>query len=76
LTLEEISKLTVRQIYFLYYSERDKNGKRVKLPYYFISEQDKKKQRMDQFRAFGKGIGKTDEEIEAILQKAIENGTI
>jgi ribosomal protein L22 len=76
LTLEEIAKLTVRQIYFLYYSERNKEGKRVKLPYYFISEDQKRKNRMEQFRQFGKSMGKTDEEIEAILQKAIENGTI
>lgn len=76
LTIEEVSKLTVRQIYFLYYSERDKDGKRKKLPYYFISEEDKKRQRIEQFKAFGRGIGKSEEEIEAILKKAIENGTI
>lgn len=76
LRIEEVSLLTIRQIYFLYYRERDKDGKAKPLPYLFADPEDKKKAKIEQFIAFGKQIGKTDEEIEQILKEAEKNGSI
>lgn len=74
--LEEIGRLTVRQISFLYYRERDRQGKPKPLPYYFAPKAEKRAAQLEMFRQFGKQIGKTDEEIEAIIEEARRNGSV
>lgn len=68
--------MTVRQIYFAYYRDRNKDGKAKPLPYYFVSEDEKLKNKIEMFIAFGKQIGKTDEEIKQIIEEAKKNGNI
>lgn len=46
------------------------------MPYYFVSEEEKKQHKINQFVALGKQMGKTDEEIKEILRKAEENGSL
>jgi hypothetical protein len=74
--MDEISKLTVRQIYFLYLAERNKEGQRKAMPYYFKDEATNRAHKIAQFRTFGKSLGKTDEEIQHLIDEAIKNGTI
>lgn len=76
LTMEDVSKLTIRQINFLYYRERQKDGRPRVLPYYFQDKEENRKQQIEMFRAFGKSLQKTDEEIEQIIKEAEENGSI
>ena len=76
LTIEEVADLTVRQITFLYYRERTKEGKAKTLPYYFKSEADKREEKIGMFKAFGKQLGKTDEEIEKMIDTAIKAGNL
>jgi hypothetical protein len=74
--LEEIGRLTVRQISFLYYRERDKQGRPKPLPYYFAPRAEKRMAQLEMFRQFGRQVGKTDEEIEQIIQEAMRNGSV
>jgi transcription termination factor NusB len=74
--MDEVSELTVRQISFLYGRDRDKEGKPRPLPYYFKDEETTKMEKIEYFRAFGKSLNKTDEEIEGLIQEAIKNGNI
>ena len=72
MTIDEIADLTVRQITFLYYRDRDKEGKPKILPYYFIEKEEKLAAQYAHFVAMGKQLGKSDEEIEEIWRKAQE----
>lgn len=76
LTIDEVADLTVRQISFLYYRERTKEGKAKTLPYYFKTEEDKKQEKINMFKAFGKQLGKTDEEIQQMIDTAIKAGNL
>lgn len=76
LTIEEISHLTVRQIYFLYYADRDKEGRRKDLPYYFKTKEDKLKERIALLVSMGQSMGKTQDEIKAMVEKAKKNGSL
>ncbi len=71
-----MADLTVRQVYFLYYRERDKDGRPKTLPYYFVDDRAKLEARIEMFRAFGRKIGKTEEEIEATIEEARKNGNL
>lgn len=75
MTLDEVGALTVRQISFLYYRERDKQGRPKPLPYYFTPKDEKRRAQLEMFRAFGRQIGKSEEEIERTIEEAIRNGT-
>ena len=68
--------LTVRLISFLYYRERDKQGRPKPLPYYFAPRAEKRMAQLEMFRQFGRQVGKTDEEIEQIIQEAMRNGSV
>lgn len=76
LTIDQVADLTVRQVYFMYYRARDKDGRPKPLPYYFIERDRAVQQKVEMFRAFGQKIGKTEEEIEAILEEARKNGNL
>lgn len=74
LSMADVADLTVRQITFLYYRERDKQGRPRPLPYYFVDEAEKRNGIREQFRMMGATLGKTPEEIEQILEEAERNG--
>lgn len=76
LTLDQVADLTVRQITFLYYRERDKDGKPKPLPYYFKDKQEEMEEKIAYFRMFGTQLGKTPEEIEQLIEQAKQNGNI
>jgi len=74
--MDQVASLTPRQIYFLYYRERDKQGKPKPLPYYFLDEKQERESKIEYFRLFGAQLGKSPEEIEKLIQDAIANGSI
>lgn len=74
LTMDQVADLTIRQITFIYYRERDKQGRPKTLPYFFGDEAERTRSMEEQFRMMGASIGKTPEEIEAILEEARRNG--
>ena len=46
------------------------------LPYYFAPRAEKRMAQLEMFRQFGRQVGKTDEEIEQIIQEAMRNGSV
>ena len=46
------------------------------MPYYFRDAKNERLQKIAQFRSFGKSLGKTEEEIQALIDEAIKNGNI
>lgn len=74
--MDEVSELTVRQISFLYGRERDKDGKPKVLPYYFKDPEDAKAEKIAYFRQFGRTLGKSEDEINQLIDEAIRNGSI
>lgn len=74
--MEQVADLTVRQIYFLYFRERDKEGRPKALPYYFKDKADDQAEKIAYFRLFGQQLGKSEEEIEKLIEQALKNGNI
>ena len=74
--MDEVAKLTPRQVYYLYYRERDKEGRPKTLPYFFISREEKKQAKIEQFIIMGQTLGKTPEEIQQIIKEAEKNGNL
>jgi len=66
----------MRQVSFLYYRDRDKEGKAKVLPYYFKDKKQERDEQLAMFRMFGAQIGKTPEEIESIIKNAENIGSI
>lgn len=72
LKMHEAVELTPRQVYFLYYRERDKNGIPKPLPYYFEDKATKLNNKITMIKQMGKSLGKSDEEIQEMVNKLIE----
>jgi hypothetical protein len=76
LTIDQVGSLTLRQLFFLYYRDRNKDGTPKVLPYYFKSKTDQELENIAMFRSMGKAMGKSDEEIEKLIENAKLTGQL